>query len=102
MRPAVVQSILRNERRNASGSCNVEKCNALWRKVQLEVKMLKLTIHSHTLGGKDAEKVHTAWRVSTCRSQNVKSIPGSDHFWKSRDRYTKRQKDRQTDGQIDR
>ena len=52
-----------------------KKCTLLWREAHFEVKMYK------------AEKVHAVVARSTCRSQNVTSTRGSDHFWRFRCRF---------------
>ena len=67
-----------------------KKCTPLWREAHFEVKMYK-THHSRTtFGSWDVEKVHAVVARSTCRSQNVQSTPGSDHFWKLRCRKSAR------------
>ena len=61
-----------------------KKCTSLWRKAHFEVKNAKNWGIRITFGSWDVEKVHAVVARSTCRSQNVQSTPGSDHFWKLR------------------
>ena len=64
-----------------------EKCTLLWREAHFEVKMYKTPHVRATFGSSDVGKVHAAVARSTCRSQNVKSTRGSDHFWRFRCRF---------------
>ena len=67
-----------------------KKCTPLWREAHFEVKMLKTSGVRTTFGSWDVEKVHAVVARSTFRSQNVKNIRGSDHFWKLRCRKSAR------------
>ena len=58
-----------------------KKNTPLWREAHFEVKMYKTPGVRTTFGGSDVEKVHAFVARSTFRSQNVKNIRGSDHFW---------------------
>ena len=58
-----------------------KKCTPLWREANFKVKMYKTHHARTTFGGSDVEKVHAFVARSTFRSQNVKNIRGSDHFW---------------------
>ena len=64
-----------------------KKCTPLWREAHFEVKMYKTPHVRATFGGSDVEKVHAIVARSTFRTQNVKSIRGSDHFWRFRCRF---------------
>ena len=64
-----------------------KKCTRLWREAHFEVKMYKTRHVRATFGSSDVEKVHAVVVRSTCRSQNVKSTRGSDHFWRFRCRF---------------
>ena len=69
----------------------LKKCTPLWREAHFQVKMLKKTPGVRTtFGSCDVEKVHALVARSTFPSQNVKSTPGSDHFWKLRCRKSAR------------
>ena len=61
-----------------------KKCTPLWREAHVEVKMYKAHQVRTTFGSCGVEKVHTVVARSTCRSQNVQSTAGSDHFRKLR------------------
>ena len=61
-----------------------KKWTPLWRKAHFEVKMLKAPGVRTTFGNWDVEQVHALVARSTFRSQNVKSTPFSDRFWKLR------------------
>jgi len=67
-----------------------KKCTPLWREAHFEVKMYKALQLRSTFNSCDVEKVHAIVARSTCRSQNVKSTRGSDHFWKLRCRKSAR------------
>ena len=62
----------------------LKKCTPLWREAHFQVKMYKAHHARTTFGGSDVEKVHALVARSTFRSQNVKSIRVSDHFWRFR------------------
>ena len=64
-----------------------KKCTSLWREAHFEVNMYKTPQCRTAFGGSDVEKVHAVVARSTFRSQNVKSIRGSDHFWRFRCRF---------------
>jgi len=64
-----------------------KKCTPLWREAHFEVNMYKTPQCRTTFGGSDVEKVHAVVARSTFRSQNVKSILGSDHLWRFRCRF---------------
>ena len=59
-----------------------KKCTPLWREAHVEVKMYKAHHVQSTFGSSDVEKVHAVVARSTCRSYNVRSTPGSEHFLK--------------------
>ena len=61
-----------------------KKCTPLWREAHFEVKLYKIHHARTTFGIWDVEKVHAVVARSTCRSENVQSIRGPDHFWKLR------------------
>ena len=67
-----------------------KKCRPLWREAHFEVKMYKTHHARTTFGSWDVEKVQAVVVRSTCRSQNVQSTPGLDHFWKLRCRKSAR------------
>ena len=62
----------------------MKDCTPLWREAHFEVKTYKTHQLRTTFGSWDVEKAHAILARSTCRSQNVQSTPGSDHFWKLR------------------
>ena len=64
-----------------------KKCRPLWCEAHFEVKMYKTPHVRATFGSSDVEKVQAVVAWSTCRSQNVKSTRGSDHFWRFRCRF---------------
>ena len=68
----------------------MKKCKPLWREAHFQVKMCKTPHCRTTFGSCDVEKVHAVVARSTFRSQNVKNIRGSDHFWKFRFRKSAR------------
>ena len=61
-----------------------KKCTPLWREARFQVKMYKAHQCRTTFGSWDVEKVHAVVARSTFPSQNVRSTPGSEHFWKLR------------------
>ena len=67
-----------------------KNCTPLWREAHFQVKMCKTPHCRTTFGSCDVEKVHAVVARSTFRSQNVKNIRGSDHFWKFRFRKSAR------------
>ena len=60
-----------------------KNCTPLWHKAE---HFLKLRCKTHqaqsTFSSSDVEKLHTALAQSTCSTQKVQNIPGSDHFRK--------------------
>ena len=64
-----------------------KKCTPLWREAHFEVKSVKNWRVRSTFRRWDVEKVHAVVARSTFRSQNVKNIRGSDHFWRFRCRF---------------
>ena len=68
----------------------MKNCTPLWREAHFEVKMYKTPQLRTTFGSWDVEKVHAVVARSTCETQNVENIPGSDHFWKLRCRKSAR------------
>ena len=64
-----------------------KKCTPLWREAHFQVKMYETPHVRATFGGSDVEKVHAVVARSTFRSQHVKNIRGSDHFWRFRCRF---------------
>ena len=64
-----------------------KKCTPLWREAHFQVKMYKTHHARTTFGSWDVEKVHAVVARSTCRSENVQSTRGSDHFWRLRCRF---------------
>ena len=67
-----------------------KKCTPLWREACFQVKMCKAHQVRSTFGSWDVEKVYAVVARSTFRSQNVKNIRGSDHFWRFRCRKSTR------------
>ena len=65
----------------------MKKVTPLWREAHFEVNMHKTHHCRTTFASWDVEKVHGVVARSTCRSQNVKSTRGSDHFWRFRIRF---------------
>ena len=63
-----------------------KKCTPLWREAHFQVKSVKNWGVRSTFWT-DVEKVHPVVARSTFRSQNVKNIRGSDHFWRFRCRF---------------
>ena len=68
----------------------MKNCTPLWREAHFEVNMYKAPQLRTTFGSCDVEKVHAVVAQSTFPSQNVRSTPFSDHFWKLRCRKSAR------------
>jgi len=66
---------------------NIGPGTPFWREAHFEVKMYKAPHVRATFGGWDVEKVHAVVARRKFRSQNVKSIRVSDHFWRFRCRF---------------
>ena len=64
-----------------------KKCTPLWREAHFEVKMYKTHQVRTTFGSCDVEKAQAVVARSTFRSQNVKNITRSRHFWRLRCRF---------------
>ena len=62
----------------------IKNCTPLWREAHFEVKMYKTHQHRTTFWSWDVEKLHAAVARSTCSSENVQNMSGSDHFLKLR------------------
>ena len=61
-----------------------KKCTTLWREARLEIKPREAPQLRSTFASWAVRKVHAVVARSTCRSQNVKSTPCSEHFGKLR------------------
>ena len=64
-----------------------KKCTPSWREAHFQVKMYKAHHAPSTFGSWVVEKAHAAVARSTFRSQNVKTTPAPDHFWRFRCRF---------------
>ena len=62
----------------------IKNCTPLWREAHFQVKMYKTRQLRSTFWSSDVEKLHAAVARSTCPSQNVKQLRGSEHFLKLR------------------
>jgi len=60
----------------------MEKCTALWREAQFEIKMPKASHCWGNFGSSDVEKVHSVVARGTFGSNNAQSAPSSEHGWK--------------------
>ena len=76
--------------RTTFGSWDVEKVHAVVARSTVRIKMYKKNHSRTTFGSSDLEKVHAVVARSTFGSQNVKSTPFLDHFWKFRSRKSAR------------